>query len=116
MKKKIVSLFLTLTMVLAMTIPVFAGSYSSDGYYEGSYYEIVESCTSNSFSCSTFCMDYTTETYVKAYLADGDYVVGSGGPTMGASTASGSTGTAISRVSTTHRVNDHIVRTNTITP
>ena len=116
MKKRILSLTLALTMVLAMSISVFAGSYSSDGYYEGSYYEITEYCTSDNLSCSTFCMDYSTETYVKAYNIDWDYTVYVGGPSMGASTAYGNPTFEIVSIHTTHRVNNQVVRTNTITP
>ena len=116
MKKKLLSLALALTMVLAMAIPVFAGSYSSDGYYEGSYYEIAETCSRNSFSCSTICMDYSTITYVKAYDSEGNYDDAQGSACIGMSTASDSVPFEISRIHTTHYVNNNSVRTNTITP
>ena len=120
MKKKIVSLFLTLTMVLAMTIPVFASSYSSDGYYDGSYYEIVDNCYSDRFSSSTFCMDqmvYSNVTVYKKYpTIEGESSTYYGSATLGAYTLSRTPGYTISRIYCTHYVSNNVVRTQSVTP
>ena len=114
MKKRILSLTLALTMVLAMSISVFAGSYSSDGYYEGSYYEIVDTCYSNRYSSSTFCSDYAVYSNVLVTDDDNQTYFAPGSSAFGASTTSGQPGYQISHIKCTHHVNGNVVRTITV--
>ena len=121
MKKKIISAFLVLALMLAMTIPVFAGSYSSYGYYEGSYYEIVDNCYSDRFSSSTFCMDQMVHSNVTAYKLnppdpDHEYENYYGTATMSAYTLTRYPGFVISRVYCYHLVDNSVVRTQSVTP
>ena len=50
MKKRILSLVLATLLIAAMAIPASAAQYVSDGYYGGSYYEIVDNCTYDMYS------------------------------------------------------------------
>ena len=65
-----ISLFLALVLTLSAAIPALAAQYVSDGYYGGSYYEIVDNCTYDMFSGTTICMDRTVQT--RAYVRYGD--------------------------------------------
>ena len=57
-----------------MAIPASAAQYVSDGYCDGSYYEIVDNCIGDMFSGTIFCMDrMVCVTAAVSYLVDYDY-------------------------------------------
>ena len=134
MKKKMISLALVLTLLLSAAIPVFASSYVSDGYYENSYYEVVDTCRSNYYSSQTFCDSsvYLLKSDVTIYILaietdnqgnikydengnpvyyDLDFATINGTSTASANSNSGSVNYVISKIKCKHYINGQVVRT-----
>ena len=116
MKKKIISAFLALVLMLSLAIPAFAAQYVSDGYYDGSYYEIVDNCTGDTFSGTIFCSDRIV--YVTAnvsYIVDDDYSSGytvASHPQYGHSTVSDHVTGHLLCVDFKHYIDGNVVRNN----
>ena len=120
MKKKMISLFLALVLTLSAAIPALAAQYVSDGYYGGSYYEIVDNCTYDMFSGTITCMDRMVQ--VVAYVETGEYpnIIKKDwyyGPSQyHYSTASRYTVGQVRHVEFEHYIDGNIVRNNTMYP
>ena len=116
MKKRILSIFLATLLIAAMAIPASAAQYVSDGYSGSSYYEIVDNCYIDSFSCETFCADQIVQTVVAVKTDAGKEWTVYGPIQYGFSTASDSTVNAIVYIDIWHWVDNGVVRNNHMTP
>lgn len=120
MKKRIVPAFLALTLMLSLAIPAFAAQYVSDGYYGGSYYEIVDNCTYDMFSGTITCMDRTVYVAATVKYANSDYEVKtsyfSRPAQSGQSTTSGYIIGQILNVYFEHYIDGNVARNNTMYP
>ena len=78
MKKKILSLCLALTLIVAMAIPASAFNVSMARSWNGFYYSTSDTCNLRSFGCSieSDSSEYTVKTDVATYVrnSNGDNV------------------------------------------
>ena len=116
MKKRILSLVLATLLIAAMAIPVSAAQYVSDGYSGTHYYEIVDNCYIDYFSCETFCADQIVQTVVTRKTDDGKEWRVPGPIQYGFSTASENTVNAIVYIDVLHYVDYGVVRNIHMTP
>ena len=117
MKKKVLSLVLATLLIAAMAIPVSATQYNTWGYYnETAYYEIVDNCYIDYFSCMTICNDYMSRCYVKMYTDTQPPEEYFGTQKAGASSTTGYSLGAITRIECKHYVNESMVRSFNMTP
>ena len=115
-----ISLFLALVLTLSAAIPALAAQYVSDGYYDGSYYEIVDNCTYDMFSGTITCMDRTVYVTATVCFVDSDYKVVtntfSRPAQYGQNTTSGYIIGDIRHVYFEHYIDGNVARNNTMYP
>lgn len=116
MKKRILSIVLATLLIAAMAIPASAAQYVSDGYSGTHYYEIVDNCYIDYFSCETFCADQIVQTVVAVKTDVGEEWTVCGPSQYGFSTARDSTVNAIAHIYIEHYVDYGVVRNNYMTP
>ena len=127
MRKRIISLVLALTMICAMAISASASSYNTDGWYEESYWELVDSCEINKVAAATLC-DSTiylvqanaTATAIDEFdkEPDSNYVEYEyvGTPSLAACSVGGVIYEQVLSVFCEHMVNGHTVQTVNLYP
>lgn len=119
MKKKMISLALALVLMLSLAIPAFAAQYVSDGYYGGSYYEIVDNCTYDMYSGTITCMDRTVQVVAYVEYANNSGIVQKthhGPAQLGQSTASNYIIGQMRHVYFEHYIDGNVARNNMMYP